>query len=207
MAYNLPKVSIPNVNAVPAVGATVASSQSAVLIPYVAGSPDGVFVGTINLNTNNLIFVAVYVDKATTYTKMGVKVTNTPGAGSTIDFVLYDSTGSNGLPGAVVASAVNVNSSVGGVLEGTISANLSIGYYWLAIQDNAAATVTIQAAGNGDGFSFLTNRAFLNLSSLSSTSISTFSYFSATNTYGTYASNPTITQNQATNNVPILYLR
>lgn len=191
----------------PQVGAAVASSQSAVLIPFIAGSPDGALTGTVNVSNTAMYLVPTYVDEATTYTHIGCRVTNTPGAGSTVDFVIYDSTGGNGLPGALVASATGVDSSASAVIEGSISAALSVGYYWVGIQRNATATVTIQAAGNADGFSFLTNRAYINVSSLSSTSYSTRSFFGANNTYGTYPSNPTITQNQPSNSVPIIHLR
>lgn len=188
-------------------GMVAASNQTAVTVPFIASNPSSAMASTVNSSNTSLYLVPIYLDESKTYTALGCLVTNAPGAGSTVDFVLYDNRGTGGLPGNLVASAVNVGSTIASITEGTISYAASIGWYWIGIQRNATATVTIRGYSNGDDFSSLTNKAFYNPSNPTSTNFETIAYFGATNTYGTYPNNPTLTQNQPSNTVPLIYIR
>ena len=188
-------------------GAVVASNQTAVTVPFIASNPSSSMASTVNIQNSSMYLVPIYLDENKTYVALGCLVTNAPGIGSTVDFVLYDNTAAGGLPGNLVASAVNVDSSISSIIEGTISYSANIGWYWIGIQRNVVATVTVRGYSNGDDFSSLTNKVFYNPANPTSTNFQSIAYFGATNTYGTYPNSPTLTQNQPTNVVPLIYIR
>ena len=52
-----------------------------------------------------------------------------------------------------------------------------------------------------------TNKAFYNPANLAGDIFTTIGFCGATNTYGTYPNSPTLTQNNPTNTIPLLYIR
>jgi hypothetical protein len=189
-----------------AVGTSLVSGFSAVCIPWVSANPGGSLTGTSALATVSIYLVPIYIDEAITYTKIGCQVTGTPGVGSKVDMVIYNNSGTGNLPGTVLATAVNVSSESAGLAEGTISFSPTPGYHWLGIQRNATANVSVKGTSNSDSFSFFTNRAIISLGSPTN-AIQVLTFLGATNTYGTYNNNPTITSNAPANSVPLIYLR
>ena len=188
-------------------GTQVASNYTAVLVPFMGVNPGSTFGSSAALSNSLMFLLPIYVDLSKTYVAVGAKVISSPGAGSTFDVLIYDSSGTGNLPGNLLTSATGISSAATGVTEGTISQALSIGWYWIGVQRNSTGAVALAGAANGDNCSILTNKAFVNLSNLSSTFYETISLFGSTNTYGTYVNNPSITNNQPINAVPMIYLR
>lgn len=188
-----------------AVGTALVSGFSSVCIPWVSANPGGSVTGTSALSTVSIHLVPIYIDEAITYTKIGCQVTGTPGVGSKVDMVVY-SAGTGGLPGTVLATAVNVPSESSGLAEGAISFSPTPGYHWLGIQRNSTASVSVKGTSNSDSFSFFTNRAIISVGAPTN-SIQILTFLGATNTYGTYNSSPSITSNAPVNSVPLIYLR
>lgn len=189
-----------------AVDTSMPGSTTAVVIPWVVCTAGTSLAITDSLSNASIYLVPMYLDQVITYTKIGIQVTNTPGAGSTVDLVIYDNSASGGLPGVVLISSTGLSSAAAGLVEGTISFSPSAGYYWMGVQRNATAAVSVAGYANSDSFGFFTNRALISLSNPTN-AILIPKFLGATNTYGTYGNNPTITSNGPANAVPLIYLR
>jgi hypothetical protein len=188
-------------------GTVVASSLSAVTIPYIT-SQEGTLANTTNLSTTSMYIQPIYIDEAKTFTRFGIKVTSVPGVGSAISIALYDSSQAGNLPGVVLANAIDIDTSASGINEGVVSCAISnVGWYWIAIQRNAVAAVTVCGVANLDGYSILTNKAYINLGNLSGGNMQCATLFGVTNVYGSFPSNPAFTQNQPVYSVPLPYIR
>jgi hypothetical protein len=177
-----------------------------VLIPWCAGLGSNAVTATCALSNTSVYLVPLYIDETITYTKIGAQVNGTPGAGSTIDLIIYDNDGSGGLPGTVLISSKNLSSAAAGLVEGTISFSPTRKYYWMGIQRNATASVSVYAISNADAYSFFTNRAYVSIPNPTNTIVIP-KYLGSTNTYGTYPNNPTITNTGPVSAVPLIYLR
>jgi hypothetical protein len=189
-----------------AVGTALAFGLTAVCIPWVVCGHGGSVPGTAAISNTSIFLIPMYIDEKITYTKIGCQVIGTPGAGSTIDLIIYSNSGTGGLPGAVLITATNLSSAAAGLVEGTISFSPTPGYYWVGVQRNATAAVSLTGYSNADDFAFFTNRALISLG-VPTTVIQIQSQLAATNTYGTYNANPTITSNNPVFNIPLIYLR
>lgn len=187
-------------------GAAIAASLTCVTTPYISFIQP-TFSETINLQSDGFYIFPIYIDETKTYTKIGIRVTNAPGAGSKIQLAIYDQGNTNKMPGATLVSALDLDSSAAGMIEGTISWAATPGWYWAAAQRDTTATVTVQSFGNNGSAGPVSNKLFINTSSLSTASFVGLYGLKVTNTFGTWASNPAIAQNNTFNGLPIIYLR
>lgn len=186
--------------------AVAASNQTLVVTPYCSFIQQNT-AEVFTLRSDAFYFASIWIDETKTFTKIGCNITASPGAGSQVMLALYDATGTGGFPGAVVASALSLSSAVTGVVEGTISAALVPGWFWIAIQRNTTGSVQVRSFGNNNVFGVMTNRMSINLSSLASTDYTAQYNYNVINTFGSFPANPTINQNSGANGVPIVHLR
>lgn len=149
-------------------------------------------------------YIPVFFDKPVTIGSVGVRVA-TASAGGTIKIAVYAASGSTGLPtGAPLCStATGISTTTGNTsVSDTCSAALaSAGRYWFAFQvDNATATVLGFSSGTWLN-SVVGAGSQANLSG--STTAATTEYRS-TSTFGTFATNPTVSAVGTTTSLPLV---
>lgn len=112
------------------------------------GQPGGSVAATaVALTADRIALVPFLVITTETFDRIGITVT--VGAVGKARLGIYQNV--NGLPGALVLDAGEVDTAVAEDKEIVINQTLSPGLYWLAITSNATPTVRL----NSDGFDFV----------------------------------------------------
>jgi hypothetical protein len=100
---------------------------------------------TLALSANTLYAFPFYVGSRQTWTRIGIDVTT--GVAGNARLGIF-STGTDGLPGTLIADEGTVSTATTGVKEITISRPLEIGWYYLVIVSDATATIRAVSWGN-----------------------------------------------------------
>lgn len=86
---------------------------------------------------NRIYYIPIFVSEPTTYIRIGIDVQ--AGVAGTCDLRIFN--WGNGVPGSLILSAGNVDTTAPGLKEITISQLLILGHYFLAARCTAAPTV------------------------------------------------------------------
>lgn len=85
-------------------------------------------------------YTPIYVPSSTTFDRIAISVSSAAAAGKLARLGIYDATGTNGLPGALVLDGGTVAVDALGAKEVTISQTLATGRYWLAFVSDGTPT-------------------------------------------------------------------
>lgn len=176
----------------------------------VFASPDALFIANNWYWAHNLTsaagavhsatvtrYVPFYVPYTITISDLGIRV-GTTSAGGKVKIGIY-ANGTNNQPnGAVLGNTGDLSTTTAAVVTGALGANLQLtpGYYWFAVQcDNATATLSALSPTTGMGGFTMGGATASNLAnSVGNSGLQ----WTATTTYGTFGTNPTITEGNVT---------
>ncbi|GAI00828.1 unnamed protein product, partial [marine sediment metagenome] len=91
---------------------------------------------------NRIYYMPIFIPERTTYDRIGIFVQAGDGAGGLCDLRIFNFEG--GLPTSQVLSAGTVPTNGAGAQEIIINQTLERGYYFLALRDDQAPTLTAQ---------------------------------------------------------------
>lgn len=158
--------------------------------------PDQVIGGTGSvIGATTTRWYPVWVGQSVTISQLGVRVF-TSSAGGNVQISIYATDTSTGLPtGSPLATTASISTTTAGSFMGALGSNLSLTVgtvYWIGVQvDNGTAALTAINSVWGGASAAVGAATVGNLIGGSGGNM----YWTSTSTFGTWATNPTLTEN------------